>query len=231
MRNKIFFWTLTFCLLFSGCGLNNKNDRLVLHGRIELDEVHLGSKISGRVVSLAVSEGEEVKKDQLLGYLDLYDKRKKDLERAESLFHSGALPKEQLEDARIAFQDQCLISPIDGVVLLKGKFQGETVSSGQTIISIGSLKDVYAKVYIPEKDLGKIKLNQPAQIKVDSFPDKVYPGKIIYIASFSEFTPKNVQTEEERTRRIYSIKIKPANENEELKPGMPCDAEITGIGN
>ncbi len=213
-------------LVIPACGSSSSNKLIKSHGRIELDEVYISSKITGRIVALDIKEGDAVRKDQALGQLDLYDKRKKDLDRAESLFASGAIPESKLEEARIALRDQAFIAPIDGTVLLKVKSAGETVSPGQTIVSLGNLNDIYAKVYIPEKEVGRVKLGQVCRVRTDSFPDRAYDGQITYIADTAEFTPKNVQTEDERARRVYAIKIKLANLQQELKPGMSCDADI-----
>ena len=226
MRSIVYLSCLALVLVCSGCGEKNEDGKVLAHGRIELDEINLMSKVTGRITSLTVREGDKVKEGELIGYLDLYSKTKKDLERNENLAAKGAVSQEALENAQVAFRDQCLISPIDGVVLLQVMFQGDTVSPGQTIVTLGDLKKVYAKVYVPEKELGKVKLNQPADVSVDSFPDKVFSGRVIYISNLAEFTPKNVQTEEERARRVYAVKISVDNEKEELKPGMPCDAVI-----
>lgn len=225
-NNKTFFYVLfaVFLVLNSGCGL--RPGKILVHGRIELDEVYIAPKITGRIVFLDVEEGDSVKEGQLLGYFDLYDKKKKDLERAQALYKADALSEDELEDAQIDFRDQCMVSPLNGVVLLKAMFRGDTAIPGQTVLSLGDLNDVYARVYALEKDIGKIKLGQSAQVKVDSFPKKRYAGKIIYIADFAEFTPKNVQTEDERSRRVYALKIRVDNKSQELKPGMPCDAVI-----
>lgn len=182
--------------------------------------------MAGRIEKLIIEEGDRITQGQILGYLDLYERRKKDLERARLLYQTGAIPQAQLEDAEIIFREQFLVSPINGVVLLKTKFQGETILPGQVVLVLGDLKNVYAKIYINEKDLGQIKLGGTAQITVDSLPDKKFTGALSYISDSAEFTPKNIQTEEERTRRVYALKVKLNNAQEELKPGMYCDAVI-----
>ena len=222
--NKIIFCLVLSLFTVAAAGCAKKN--VTAHGRIELDEVHLSSKITGVITELGVCEGDEITAGELLGELDLYDKTKKDLARAEALYKTNALAEDELENARIAFRDQCIIAPLTGVVLLKAKFKGDTVVPGQTILSLGNLGSVYAKIYVPERDIGTMNLGQKVSVKVDSFPKKPYEGKIIYIANIAEFTPKNVQTEEERARRVYAVKIKIDNDNQELKPGMYCDAFI-----
>jgi HlyD family secretion protein len=82
------------------------------------------------------------------------------------------------------------------------------------------------RAYLSEKDLGRVKLGTSATVTTDSFQGKQYPGKVTFISSEAEFTPKQIQTEEERTKLVYRIKIEVANPNRELKSNMPADVEI-----
>lgn len=227
MGKKFLLSLIILGLFFNPGCLGKKNLKFIkAHGRIELEEIQISPKVAGRIEKLIVEEGDRITQGQILGYLDLYERRKKDLERARLLYQTGAIPQTQLEDAEIIFREQFLVSPINGVVLLKTKFQGETILPGQVVLVLGDLKNVYAKIYINEKDLGQIKLGGTAQITVDSLPDKKFTGALSYISDSAEFTPKNIQTEEERTRRVYALKVKLNNAQEELKPGMYCDAVI-----
>ncbi len=81
-------------------------------------------------------------------------------------------------------------------------------------------------IYIPETELAMIKLNQTATVFIDTYPDKYYEGKVIYISPEAEFTPKNIQTKEERTKLVFAVKIQIPNPDFELKSGMPADAVI-----
>jgi len=94
------------------------------------------------------------------------------------------------------------------------------------VVTIGDLEHPWLRAYINETDLGRIKLGQKVKLSTDSFPGKVYWGKITYIASEAEFTPKQIQTKEERVKLVYRIKIEVDNSNHELKDNMPVDAEI-----
>jgi HlyD family secretion protein len=120
-----------------------------------------------------------------------------------------------------------LVSPLPGLVLSENVEAGEYVSPGTPIITVGRLDNVWVRAYIDETDLGRVKVGQPVKITTDTYPGKVYQGRISFIASTAEFTPKNVQTQKERVKLVYRIKIDIANPNMELKPGMPADAEIT----
>jgi HlyD family secretion protein len=93
-------------------------------------------------------------------------------------------------------------------------------------VTIADLGNIWLKIYVPEPQLGRVKLGQKAEIVTDSFRGKVYPGKVTFINSEAEFTPKNVQTQEERVKLVFAVKISVDNPNQELKPGMPADARI-----
>lgn len=122
--------------------------------------------------------------------------------------------------------DSIAVAPTDGVVLVKSAELGEVVAAGSTILTVGDLDHPWLRGYVGEKDLGRIKLGMPVRITTDSFPGKVYQGKISFIASEAEFTPKQIQTPEERVKLVYRIKVDVENPNHELKSNMPADAEI-----
>jgi HlyD family secretion protein len=122
--------------------------------------------------------------------------------------------------------DTTIDSPIDGVVLVKSAEQGEIVAAGATIATIGDIEHPWLRAYIGEKDLGRVKLGTQVKLTNDSFPGKVYIGKITFISSEAEFTPKQIQTQDERVKLVYRIKIEVDNPNHELKSNMPVDAEI-----
>jgi len=130
-----------------------------------------------------------------------------------------AVVTSQLEDTRAE-------SPIDGVVLSKSADLGEVLSSGTTVMTIGDIDRPWVRGYISEPDLGRVKLGTPVRITTDSFPGKFYTGRISFIASSAEFTPKQIQTSEERVKLVYRIKIDVENPAQELKLNMPVDAEI-----
>jgi HlyD family secretion protein len=129
-----------------------------------------------------------------------------------------------LAETRMSYS--ILISPLNGMVLSENIEPGEFVSPGTPIITLGDLSRVYLRAYINETDLGRIKVGQKVRIISDTFPNKSYEGKITFIASQAEFTPKNVQTQKERVKLVYRIKVDVPNPQMELKPGMPADGEI-----
>jgi HlyD family secretion protein len=119
-----------------------------------------------------------------------------------------------------------LFAPIAGVVLVKNTEPGEFIVPGGAVITLGDVAKPWLKAFINESDLGRVKLGQKVSVTTDSYPGKVYPGKITFISSEAEFTPKNVQTTKERVKLVYRIKVTLANPQMELKPGMPGDAKI-----
>jgi len=120
-------------------------------------------------------------------------------------------------------QEARIFSPLTGIVLTRNFEAGETVFPGRVIYSLANLHTVYMKIYIPEKSLGRVSLGQQAIVHVDSFPGKDFFGSVTHISSKAEFTPKNVQTEDSRTRLVFAIKISVPNKKMLLKPGMPAD--------
>ena len=118
------------------------------------------------------------------------------------------------------------VSPMNGFIVKKFTEIGETVSLLSSLVKISDLSKVEVVVYVSEADLGKVKLGQKAELKVDSFPDKTFEGKVMYLSPQAEFTPKNIQTKDERTKLVFAVKIEIPNPNYELKTGMPADVRI-----
>jgi HlyD family secretion protein len=136
----------------------------------------------------------------------------------------GALARVATAKERLGYAT--LVAPASGVVLSKSVEPGEQVAPGTPVVTIGDLEQCWLKGYIPETELGQVKLGQRARVTTDSYPGKVFEGRVSFISSEAEFTPKNVQTEKERVKLVYRIKISLTNPQMELKPGMPADAEI-----
>ncbi len=94
------------------------------------------------------------------------------------------------------------------------------------MVTVGDVVNTWLRAYVNETDLGRVKLGQPVCVTTDTYPEKAYAGRLSFIASAAEFTPKNVQTTEERVKLVYRVKIDIPNPDLELKPGMPADADI-----
>jgi len=119
-----------------------------------------------------------------------------------------------------------LSTPVSGVVLATHAEPGEMVMPGAPVITVGKMDEVWLRAYIAEPDLARISTGQSATVMFDGLPGRHFEGKVSYISSESEFTPKNIQTEKERVKLVYRIKITLPNRRGELKAGMPADAVI-----
>lgn len=129
-----------------------------------------------------------------------------------------------LAQIRLGFTE--LASPLNGFILLKSSLAGEVVKSGAPVFTAVDLNNIWVTAYINEKDLGRVKLSQPVDVLTDTFAGKKYKGRVSFISSQAEFTPKFIQTQEERVKLVYRIKVAVDNSSLELKPGMPADAYI-----
>lgn len=130
----------------------------------------------------------------------------------------------ELANTRISYAT--ITSPLSGLVLEHHVESGEFVAPGTPVVTVGDLTQVWLRAYVDEADLGKVKLGQKVLLRNDTFPDKVYEGTVSFISSEAEFTPKNVQTFQERVKLVYRIKVDVNNPHLELKPGMPVDGDV-----
>jgi HlyD family secretion protein len=149
--------------------------------------------------------------------------RQEDIEDARAQVEQA---KVSLKLAETQLSYAVLYSPISGVVLVKSSEVGEVVNPGTSVLTLADINNVWLKAYIPEPDLGKVKWGQEVIVTTDLRPKKEYKGRISFISSQAEFTPKQIQTEKERVTLVYRIKIDIPNPDRELKPGMPADAKI-----
>ena len=131
-----------------------------------------------------------------------------------------------MEAVKVIVSNHELISPMDGVVSKVFAEPGEMVAMGKPILTLTSLSRPRVKVYIPEYRIGRVMLGQKAEIVVDSFPDKKFPATVTYISPEAEFTPKTVQTAEERVKLVFAIEVTAETTEGLLKPGMPADVTI-----
>ena len=115
-------------------------------------------------------------------------------------------------------------APIAGLVLERLVHVGEVAMPGAPLLTLADLADVSLTIYVPEDQLGKVHLGQPVSVAVDAYPDRVFSGAVTFVSSQAEFTPKNVQTKEERVSMVFAVRVKLPNPDRALKPGMPADA-------
>ena len=131
-----------------------------------------------------------------------------------------------LAQARSRLRETVVVSPIEGVVLRKNLEAGETANPGVPILTLVDPKDVWLRAYVPETEMGRLKIGDPATLRVDAFPNRVFTGRLIEIGGEAEFTPRNVQTKKERVNLVFRIKIQIDNPEGLLKPGLPADADV-----
>ncbi|MBC7228543.1 MAG: efflux RND transporter periplasmic adaptor subunit [Thermoflexales bacterium] len=130
----------------------------------------------------------------------------------------------QLESARTALAKLTLTAPVGGQVVEVVGHVGELAAPGVTLITLADLEQVTLTVYVPENRLGEVWVGQPVEVTVDSFPGRVFIGRVATIATEAEFTPRNIQTAEERANMVFAVKVVIPNPDRALKPGMPADA-------
>jgi HlyD family secretion protein len=155
--------------------------------------------------------------------LSSIDLRAQDVRVAEAALGEAQANVNRLE---VLAAELRVFAPMDATVLTKATEIGEVVAAGKPLLLLGDLDHPWIKVYVPETALGKFRLGTPARIYVDSFPGQPFQGAVSWIADQAEFTPKNVQTAEERVNLVYAVKIMIPNAQRKLKSGMPADAEI-----
>ncbi len=253
LRDLVNFILITFfTLIIFSCFYNNSKT-IEASGTIEIIETNVSAKNNDEVKELYVDEGDFVKKGEKLAeinhsILDLQLKlAKSNLDNAESnfrrlkgIYESGNISLKEKEDAENKYTvtletyeitkkqiEDCYIkAPKDGIITNKFVEKGEFVNIGNPIYSISQVDPANLTIYVTELELGKIKVGQEVKIKIDSYPKKFFPGKIIYISPIAEFTPKNIQTKDERVKQVFGVKIEIPNKEGILKPGIPADAII-----
>ena len=157
----------------------------------------------------------------------------RDQSQRDAAIHAIAFSKANVHNAeeaqalsRVVLGYATLVAPFDGVITVRKAEIGEVVVPGTPVVTLADLDHIWMRAYVNETKLGRVHLNQPVSVSSDSHPGKRYDGRVSFIASEAEFTPKSVETHEERVTLVYRIKIDLDNPNHELVTGMPVDAHI-----
>jgi HlyD family secretion protein len=129
-----------------------------------------------------------------------------------------------LRVAEVQLDHAVLKAPYAGIILSRGVEPGEVVAPNQDVLSIADLSAVDLKVFVEETEIGRVRPGQAVEVRIDTFPDKRYTGRVAYVSPQAEFTPKIIQTQKERVKLVFLVKIHVSNPDHELKPGMPADA-------
>lgn len=203
-------------------------------------ELELAQKNEQRLAKLlsegAVSEAQKEQADLRLkaaqeGYksaeenyqLLLRGREKEEIEMVEAEM-SGLQAQEQFLQSQI--QDTRVISPVEGFLEIRHIEKGELALPGTLLFSLIDLNQAYVNAYLPERYIGRVKIGSSVEVISDSFPEKVFKGRVDYISDQAEFAPKNIQTKEERLKLVFRVKSYLQNTEGELKPGMPVDVKI-----
>ncbi|MEJ5330275.1 MAG: efflux RND transporter periplasmic adaptor subunit [Desulfobaccales bacterium] len=149
--------------------------------------------------------------------------RKEDIEQGQAELRQAEAQRE-LAHTRLGYAR--ITAPVTAIVLSRPAEPGQVAQVGATVLTLGDLDNLWFEGWLPETQLGQVRYGQKAQVTTDSYPGKIYPGWVSYIASKAEFTPKMVETFKERVTLVYRTKIRVENPNYELKPGMPAEAVI-----
>ena len=335
MKKRRIIIMVVFFVLLIGVGMlvyygqwKTQSRELYFSGTIEATQANLAFQVGGRVVHVAVNEGQNVTKDQVLAELDrsefqsrhaqaqatldkslrnqdqlstmleiykktlpaevaradagvasaryVMDDTRKNYERYEQLFRRGVVSEKErdamklgydtartrlaegeavlkqaqsnlkkieataqemesarfqaqaasaaLDQADIQMQYTQLKAPFPGTIISRNVEPGEVVTPGREVLSLADLSRVDLKIFVGETEIGKVKPGQKVEIRVDTFPDKVYTGHVSFVSPDGEFTPKIIQTQKERVKLVYLVKVSIPNPNLELKSGMPADA-------
>lgn len=131
-----------------------------------------------------------------------------------------------VEAARVLLEDLRVTAPVEGLVTRTHAERGETLGAGRPVVTVTDISRPWVRVYIPENLIGRIRVGASARIKVDTFPDREFAGRVSYVSPQAEFTPKNVQTQEERVKLVFAVNVMMDNRDGAIKPGMPADVFI-----
>ncbi len=170
-----------------------------LSGTIEATEIHLASQISGRVQQVYAAEGDHVTTGEKL--INIY--------------------------ATTGGANDEITSPIDGTVMERLIEPGELTAPGSPLMTVADLDTLTVTVYVPENQYGEVYLGKSYPVKVDSFPNETFVGKVSHIADQAEFTPRNVQTVDGRESTVFAVKLDLEPSGGKLKPGMPADVTFS----
>ena len=214
-------------------------NKFTFAGTVEATEVDVPAQVSSTIATLAAEEGQAVTQGQLLVSLDGQDYKLSqaqaddDYQRGVKLFNSGSMPKEtfnhlqnqkQMADLRVQWCS--IVSPLAGTVLTKYNEPGEWVNPGTKVFTLADLREVWCLIYVPQPDPIKLSYGFTLKASLAEDPGKIFEGKVTHINDQAEFTPKNVQTEKERSNLVYAVKVTFPNPEGLLKPGMTLEVQM-----
>ncbi|MEI6315720.1 MAG: efflux RND transporter periplasmic adaptor subunit, partial [Syntrophus sp. (in: bacteria)] len=170
--------------------------------------------------SSRLTESEAVLR-QAKSNLQKIEMTRKDIEAARAQVQFARAVREQ---ATIQTAYTKLHAPFDGVITSRNVEPGEVVSPSREVFNLANLSNVDLKIFVEETAIGKVKPGQAVDVKIDTFPKRIFKGTVSFVSPEGEFTPKIIQTQKERVKLVYLVKVSIPNPGYELKTGMPADA-------
>lgn len=177
-------------------------------------------KLNYETARARLAEGEAVLK-QARSNLKKIEATRQDLAAARSQVQAS---RAALDQADIQMQYTQLKAPFAGTITSRNVEPGEVVTPGREVLTLSDLSRVDLKIFVNETEIGKVKPGQKVEVRVDTFPGKVYTGYVSFVSPEGEFTPKIIQTQKERVKLVYLVKVSVPNPDIDLKSGMPADA-------
>lgn len=240
MKKKIFIAAAVIALaLLLAVIIVSRRKPFLYAGTVEATEVDISSRLNAVIDDVKVKEGAKVKKGETLVQLSIDDiritaeKTRRDYERAEKLIRAGSINQETYDRMKFAKDDAALrlswgtiVSPADGTVLTRYHEPGEMVMPGTKLLTIADMSRVWAYIYVPQPVIARLQAGMEVMATVEGEKRGQFAGEIVKINDEAEFTPKNVQTQSERTRLVFGVKVEFDNPDGFLKPGMTVDVRL-----
>lgn len=175
------------------------------------------------VLALALARSQLAQADEQLRLLEAGPRE----EKVEAQRAQLAQVEASVRAIEATLENMRVVAPFDGTVTVRHREPGETVPPGTAVVTLMNPDDRWVRIYVPEDRIGAVKIGTPAKITSDTYPEKTYGGGVRFVASEAEFTPKNVQTTEERVKLVYAVKVQIEGDSGlDLKPGMPADVRL-----
>ena len=230
---------LALSIFLSSCG-NRKN---TVSGTIEVDEAHVGPRSSGRVEKVFAQEGDRLHEGQLIVQLaapELRARRELAAAQIDTAIHDADAQaaqmkinqaRAQLADIDAQLKEMQVLAPSESILEVLNVKVGDILIPpfNQEVATLLLPQHLWVRVYVPEPWLGKIKIGDQVRVRVDSFPGKNFPGEIEQVNRQAEFTPRNVQTVEDRIRQVFGVKIRLPNNDDRLRAGMAADVYFPNV--
>lgn len=221
-----------------------------LSGNVEADQYQITPALAGRVTAIKVAEGDQVKQGDTLVQLDTkalklqlsqakegvtaakaaVKNAKNDSDATKADVKAARARQKQAEAAvklvRVQLGYATITAPVDGTVVSVIGNVGQNAAPGKTVLTLTAPSSLFVRVFVPETEVGQVKIGQAASVTTDSSTE-TFPGSVSFIASESEFTPNNIQTEDQRTKLVYEVRVKLDDTTGTLKAGMPVDVTLS----